>query len=150
AIPLPNTLADASVSIGGIQAPLFFASPTQINAQVPLELAAGRQYEVVVSRNGALTVPEVLQITDAAPGLATLSGGALLAQHADGTLVSAQSPAKAGESLVSYAAGLGKTDPPVVSGAGGPSGPLANPLIAPSLTIGGISALVQFAGLSPG
>ena len=150
AVPLAKTLGDSSVSIGGIQAPLFFVSPTQINAQVPFELIAGRQYEVIVTRNGALTVPELLQITDAAPGLASLPGGLLLAQHADGTLVSAAAPAKAGESLIAYAVGLGKTTPAVETGAGAPSGTLANAAIPPSLTINGIASLVRFAGLSPG
>jgi uncharacterized protein (TIGR03437 family) len=36
--------------------------------------------------------------------------------HADGTLVSATKPAKAGENLVAYAVGLGQTNPPVATG----------------------------------
>jgi uncharacterized protein (TIGR03437 family) len=36
--------------------------------------------------------------------------------HADGTLVSATKPAKAGEELVAYAVGLGPTNPPVATG----------------------------------
>ncbi len=36
--------------------------------------------------------------------------------HGDGTLVSAKSPAKAGEELVAYAVGLGQTSPPAKTG----------------------------------
>jgi uncharacterized protein (TIGR03437 family) len=36
--------------------------------------------------------------------------------HADGSSVSATSPAKTGEELVAYAVGLGQTNPPLVTG----------------------------------
>ncbi len=39
-----------------------------------------------------------------------------LVTHADGTLVSALSPARPGEHLVAYASGLGQTDPPATTG----------------------------------
>jgi len=44
--------------------------------------------------------------------------------HADGTLVTAQQPAKPGEVLVMYALGLGRTIPPAQTGAA-PAEPLA-------------------------
>ena len=34
-LPLPKTLGGVTVKIGGIDAPLFFVSPNQINLQVP-------------------------------------------------------------------------------------------------------------------
>ncbi len=34
--PLPATLAGTSVNVGGLQVPIFFVSPTQINIQLPL------------------------------------------------------------------------------------------------------------------
>ncbi len=51
--------------------------------------------------------------------LAQLPTGLLCPQivtHADGSLVSATSPAKAGEELVAYAVGLGQTNPASVTG----------------------------------
>ena len=39
--PLPMTLGGASVTVNGVPAPLFYASSTQINAQIPFETAAG-------------------------------------------------------------------------------------------------------------
>jgi len=40
AVPLPWALADVSVRVGGVPAPLFFVSPQQVNYQVP-RLGAG-------------------------------------------------------------------------------------------------------------
>jgi uncharacterized protein (TIGR03437 family) len=150
AIPLPTTVGDTSISIGGIPAPLFYVSSSQINAQVPFDLKPGRQVEVVVNRKGVLSAAETLQVSNAVPGLITVDGGYLLAQHSDGSAVSVSAPAQSGESLVTYAAGLGATDQPVSSGAAGPSNPLARPLVQPELTINGLPAPIQFAGLTPG
>ncbi len=44
--PLPLELAGASVRINGIAAPLLYASPGQINAQVPYELKTGSAFQV--------------------------------------------------------------------------------------------------------
>src|ERR1035437_1985715 len=38
---LPTRLFDAEVTFNNVSAPLFYVSPTQINAQVPLELPPG-------------------------------------------------------------------------------------------------------------
>ncbi len=39
-IPLPTDINGTRVAINGVLAPLFFVSPTQINAQIPWELGA--------------------------------------------------------------------------------------------------------------
>jgi uncharacterized protein (TIGR03437 family) len=149
-IPLATTLSGTSVIVGGLEAPLFFVSPDQINLQLPYELSAGQQYQVIVSANGALTTPDIIQLTPVSPGLAALADGALIAQHGDGTLVTETSPAKPGENLVMYTAGLGDTDNPVSTGAAAPSNPLDRPLTMPALTINGETANILFAGLTPG
>ncbi len=51
--PLPNKLNSTSVLIGGIFAPLYYVSPGQINAQIPFELSAGNQYQIIVNANGS-------------------------------------------------------------------------------------------------
>src|SRR5690242_516181 len=38
-VPLPDSLAGLSVAFGGIDAPLYYVSSGQINAQVPWEMA---------------------------------------------------------------------------------------------------------------
>lgn len=149
-IPLPTIYNGTSALIGGIPAPLYYISPTQVNAQIPFELLPGSRYDVLVSANGALTNPQPIQLSPATPGLAAFSDGTLIAQHTDGSLVSQTSPASGGEYLVSYLAGLGDTGVPVSSGAASPSSPLAEPQNALTLTINGSTYPTAFVGLTPG
>ncbi len=149
-IPLPSTFNGTSVIVGGMQAPLYFVSPGQVNAQIPFELQPGNQYQVIISANGALTTPQPIQLSSATPGLAAFPDTTLIAQHSDGSLVSMTSPAKAGEYLVAYLAGLGDTTVPVASGTASPSSPLAEPSATPVLTINGTQYPILFAGLTPG
>jgi uncharacterized protein (TIGR03437 family) len=151
AVPLPNAMSGSSVIIGGMQAPLYYVSPGQIDAQIPFELQSGQQYQVIVLANGALTTPQPIQLSAATPGLAAGPDSTLIAQHStDGSLVSQMSPARAGEYLVAYLAGLGDTTVPVASGAASPSSPLAQPSNTPVLTINGAQSPIYFAGLTPG
>jgi uncharacterized protein (TIGR03437 family) len=149
-IPLPTASNGTSVIIGGMPAPLYYVSPGQVNAQVPFELAPDNQYDVIISANGALTTPQPIQLSAAAPGLAAFPDGTLIAQHSDGTLVGVTSPARAGEYLVAYLAGLGDTTVPVTSGAASPTSPLAQPSNKLVLTINGAQSPFLFAGLTPG
>src|SRR6185369_10567194 len=48
-VPLSTTLSDSSVTINGTAAPLSYASPTQISAQVPWSVQPGTA-AIVVSR----------------------------------------------------------------------------------------------------
>ncbi len=151
AVPLPDAMNNSSVIIGGMQAPLYYVSPGQIDAQIPFELKPGQQYQVIISANGALTTPQPIQLSAATPGLAAGPDGTLIAQHSvDGSLVSQNSPARGGEYLVAYLAGLGDTTVPVPSGAPSPSSPLAQPSNMPTLTINGAQSPIYFAGLTPG
>jgi uncharacterized protein (TIGR03437 family) len=150
AIPLPTAMNGTSVIIGGMLAPLYYLSPGQINAQIPFELQPGQQYQVIVAANGALTTPNPIQLSPATPGLAAFADGTLIAQHGDGTLVSQTSPAKAGEYLVAYLAGMGDTNVAVASGTASPGSPLAVPKDTPTLTINGTQTPLLFAGLTPG
>jgi uncharacterized protein (TIGR03437 family) len=148
--PFPATLGSTSVTIGGIPAPLYYVSPTQINAQAPFELVPGNQYEVVVTVNGALAAPGTISVDSVEPGIASYPDGQIIAQHVDGTLVSEKSPAIAGTYIVFYLAGLGATDTPVADGAVSPASPLAHPLVQPTLTLNGVTEPFQFVGLTPG
>jgi uncharacterized protein (TIGR03437 family) len=59
-------------------------------------------------------------------------------------------PAKAGDILVVFANGLGAVNNQPASGAVSPSDRLAECKQYPAVTIGGVPAEVQFAGLAPG
>jgi len=148
-LPLPTAVNGTSVTIGGLNAPLYYVSPGQINAQVPFELAAGGQYEVVVNANGALTTPQTIQLTQAEPAVLQFNSGAAVAQHHDGTLVQSSSPAAPGEFITIYLSGMGATNGPVASGAASPGNPLASVADTATLALNGAQVPVLFEGLTP-
>jgi uncharacterized protein (TIGR03437 family) len=115
----------------------------------------------VLSVNNALTLPLMLNIVPAAPGVLSANDGPtppnlqngahIIAQHStDGSLVTSSSPAKPGEYLVMYLVGLGATNPSVASGAATPASPLHPATIQPTVTVGSQTSTVLFAGLTPG
>ena len=151
-VPLPPSLGGTSVLIGGIVAPLFYVSPSQIDAQIPLALNPGSQYQIIVDVNGSLSTPMPIQLDAFGPALADVNGLAL-AEHLDGTLVTDASPAQPGEYIVLFLSGLGATTNPVAAGAitPSPSDPslLSVPLTAPTMTLNGANVPVVFSGLAP-
>src|SRR6185503_736047 len=60
--PWPLTVAGAKVLVAGIEAPVFYASPGQINFQVPFEVPLG-VVTVVVSRDGLESASRTITIT---------------------------------------------------------------------------------------
>ena len=70
---LPRELAGTQVYINGIRAPLYFVTPTQINAQVPFEIPGTSLaiYTRTVRSDGrvSVTVPRATSVTRASPGL---------------------------------------------------------------------------------
>ena len=147
--PLSTSLSGTSVLIGGIQMPLYYVSPGQIDAQIPFELKPGTQYQMIVNANNALSTPIPIELVAAAPGIANL-GGVVIAQHGDYSLVTSSAPAQPGEYIVLYLSGLGQTDNPVADGAFSPSTTLSHPLITPTLTLNGATIPTAFVGLTPG
>ena len=110
-------------------------SSGQINIQIPNEATATQQLPIVLSVNNALTLPQMLDIVPAAPGVLSANDGPtppsvqngahIIAQHsADFSLVTSSNPAKPGEYLIMYLVGLGATNPSVASGAATPASPL--------------------------
>jgi uncharacterized protein (TIGR03437 family) len=150
ALPLPTNLGGTQVIIGGIPAPIYYASNGQVNAQIPFELAPNKAYQIVVQANGALTSPESIQLSTSSPGIAAFANGQLLGQHLDGSLISDTSPAKPGEIVVFYLSGLGATDIPLASGAAAPLDQLIRPVVTPTLKVNNAEVPVLFAGLTPG
>jgi uncharacterized protein (TIGR03437 family) len=145
-IPLATVLDQTSVIIGGLQAPLYYVSPGQINAQVPFELTAGNPYQVIVSANGALSTPNPIQLTSDAPGIAQYAAGQAIAQNAiTYSLITETSPAKPGDYVTLYVAGMGPTNPGVASGVASPSTNLPVLLDAPTLTLNGAPVTVASA-----
>ena len=111
ASPMVTTLAGTTAHIGNRVLPLFFASPTQINLQIPPDVAIGAQ-TITVSSPGMPDVSADFKVVRNAPGLFSLQmegQNYALVLHQDGSLVTPASPAQKGETLTAYATGLGPT-----------------------------------------
>ena len=148
---LSTTVAGASIKIGGLDAPIAYASPTQINAQVPAELQANREYPVIVNVSGVYSKPEPITTIATQPVLAAFADGKIIAQDTSYNLINAQNPAHAGDVITLYLSGMGATTPAVPTGTLAPaSQPLAVTVIQPQVTIDGVAANVLFCGLTPG
>lgn len=142
---LPLSLAGASVQIGSISAPLLYASPKQINAQVPFELSPGA-YAVTVTTAAGPSNPVNLTVTATSPGM---FAGAVVS-NATGAVIDAANPMRPGDVIVIYCTGLGAVSPGGVTGQLAPDSPISFTTAAPTVTIGGVPVQVANSVLSPG
>jgi uncharacterized protein (TIGR03437 family) len=153
-VPLLTEFQNTQLVIGGFVAPLYYLSDTQLNIQIPAELATLQQYPAVGVVNGALTLPVSITVVPVSPGVAANLDGSVIAQHSDYTLIDASSPAHPGESIVIYVVGMGATNPAVASGAVAPGlnpgDSLAYANVQPVVMVSSQTAHIQFAGLTPG
>jgi uncharacterized protein (TIGR03437 family) len=154
--PLPTVLGGVCVTLNNVPMPLLGVSGTQINAQLPPTLNAGRYSLIVrsIARQAASST-NTLAVTKYAPAVLMDANGKPMIYHKDGRLVDKDHPAKRDEPLYLYATGLGATKGGrVVSGMPSPASPLAvtdkvqlyfgNPLIREA------EVIVDWSGLEPG
>jgi uncharacterized protein (TIGR03437 family) len=148
-MPLPLTLADVSVTVNGLEAPLLYVSAQQINAQMPSAVPTG-QVSVVVRVSGKLSTAATVTIKQTAPGIFTGADDQAAALNSDGSENAADNPAAAGSLVSVFFTGPGPVETLPVDGEAAPSAApdsVASPVTA---TIGGMPAQIQFAGLAPG
>jgi uncharacterized protein (TIGR03437 family) len=150
-IPLPTSLAGASVTFNGVPAPLFFVSPRQINAQVPFETAAGSAMVEVTSKTG-ISLMQVA-IAPAGPGIFTTNGQgtgeAIVIDAISFALVTASTPIAAGGWIQIYCSGLGAAAKSVTTGDAPPS-PSPETIARPEVRIDGQAVTMSWAGLAAG
>jgi uncharacterized protein (TIGR03437 family) len=160
-IPLSTVLGGVNVKVNGVDAPLNGVFPTsngdQLNAQLPWNVQPGAA-QVVVTRNGVASAPQTIQVGQFSPGIfSTQFGvGQAIAINIDGSLAApagsipglATHPAKAGDTVIILATGLGPVTPAVSNGANTVDA-LRTTTSVPTVLIGGVSAPVDFSGLSP-
>jgi uncharacterized protein (TIGR03437 family) len=112
---LPTALIGTGVRvlINNIPADIYYVSPGQINLLVPTILTAGPA--IIQSIVDGIAGPAVsITLNSAAPSFFQIDASTVVATHADYSLVTADSPAHAGEEIVLYATGLGPTVPAAI------------------------------------
>jgi len=122
------------LSFDGNAATTFYIGANQINALAPASLTPGAITQISISVDGANAASATANVVAAAPGIFTVASGTgqAAAINQDGTVNSPSNPAARGSIIVLYATGQGQR-------AG-----------AVSVTIGGYSAALQYAGPAPG
>jgi len=147
--PLPLSLAGVSVTIGGKAAPLYYVGPTQINAQVPVDLPANLQ-ALVINVAGASVNGGTLVVQATAPGVFAISATQAAVTDQDGSLNNMGAPAAAGSTITVFVTGIGDVDNAVASGSAASASPLSQAKAPVIATVNNISAKITFAGLAPG
>ncbi len=156
--PLPTSLGGATVQLAGTGEafPLWYVSPTQINAQLPYDVPTGQVQIIVVTAAGKSNI-DTITITACAPKIFSfdLSGqGPGVVTTTDYKVLSAANPAGPGQAIILWMNSMGATSGNPVAGQPAP-GSSAGSLLSTmnetiTVTVDGMPANVTFAGLSPG
>jgi trimeric autotransporter adhesin len=158
----PTSLDGVSVSIGGQAAFVNYISATQINVQVPSNVAVGSQPLTVTSPAGT-SAAKTMTVAATQPGILAPSSFLLAARQYAAALFPdfatyvlpvgvitglSSRPAKPGDTIILYGVGFGTVNPSVNAGQiTQQSNKLTSNLL---VTIGGVAATVTYAGLTPG
>jgi len=150
---LPTSLGGISVTIDGHPAYISYVGPGQINALMPADATLGIVPVEVTTTQGQ-SYPGSVMLQRLAPELFTWAADGITyaaAEHADYSRVgsSPARPAAVGETIMLYGTGFGPTSPAIpMSRASFPPAELTTKV---NVTIGGVAATVQWAGLiAPG
>jgi uncharacterized protein (TIGR03437 family) len=158
---LPLVLGTTALTFGGFPVPLIHVFPSQVDAQVPWELAGQTAAPLTIVTDDLSGNTISVPLAQFSPGLYSatgtgsgqgailINGTATLAAPASGPF--AGQPAQRGTDFIEiYATGLGPVTNQPSSGAPAPASPLAWTTATVTVTIGGAPAYVSFAGLAPG
>ena len=149
---ITNNLAGTQVLFDGVAAPMIYSVAGQVSAVVPYGVAGKSNTKVQVQYQSAASNTLTVNVQAATPGIFTLdssgSGPAAILNQ-DNTVNSSSNPAARGSIIAIYMTGGGVTTPASVDGSVAPAPP---PQLSqtPVVTIGGVNAVVKFAGASPG
>ncbi|HEX5230399.1 MAG TPA: hypothetical protein VFW44_21955 [Bryobacteraceae bacterium] len=169
-VPLSHSLGGVVVQFQNgntkILAPMLFAQADdpanniggQLNVQVPWGIVpegSSATVKVVVNNNGKISPSVAVQVAPFSPGVFS-SNGMAIAQNPDGTLAWPSGvvpgltthPAKIGDVITVYATGLGAVQNTPADGHNSLD-QLRNTITIPQILVGGVSAKVDFSGLSP-
>ena len=153
-VPFPISINNTSVGFDAtgisIPGPISFVSPTQINVQVPWELAGQSSVQMKVYIEPVLGNLLTVPVTTYSPAMFEINGIAAATNVTDGSVVSVDNAAKRGQYISLYCNGLGPVSNQPATGAVALGGAqLSTSPVFPTITIGGQPATVQFSGLAP-
>jgi uncharacterized protein (TIGR03437 family) len=150
---VPTNAGGAQVLFDGGYAPILYASSTQVGAIVPYEIAAEASTSVRVSYNGGLSNAIAMPVSGSAPGVFTANAsgtgqGSILNQ--DYSVNGPSNPAAKGSVVQIFGTGEGQTSPPSQTGSFNSTSVLHYALQTVTASVGGLPAVVEFAGEAPG
>jgi len=158
-LPLPVALKHVSVSFDfpeedlSVPGRLFFASPQQVNVQVPWEFAGLNFVLVKVRIEDSVSQLFELPLADWAPGIFEFPSDGTrfgVVTHPGGSVVTPDNPARPGDAVTVWATGLGPVDEPQRTGRAAPPDSLVRTTSGPAVSVDGQGAAIQFSGLAPG
>ncbi len=136
---LPTTLGNVTVRFDGVAAPLLFVDASQLDVQVPFQVAGESSTTIIVQYEGASSAPVSVPVTVTSPGAFTWNYNGnqrLIAVNPDNSLNTPLHPARPDDTAAIYLTGQGMGIFPWL-----PNGPLA-------VQIGGQPASVLFASMA--
>ncbi len=153
--PLPLAIGQASVTFRTssgklIPAPLLYADPTQINIQVPWEIAGESSVEIIVNVRDASSAPYSVPVAPHSPAIFLANGLAAAQDYPNYNLITHDNPAARGQVVILYLNGLGAVNGGPATGSPAPLGSGVQTQIPATVTIGGKNAAVLFSGLTDG
>jgi uncharacterized protein (TIGR03437 family) len=136
---LPAGLGGVEVLVNGSRTAVFYVSPSQVDAVIPLGIDTGiASIQVVNTLGTSNTVSNFVGETQF--GIFNSATSVPAVFHADNTIVSASNPAMVGEELEVYLTGLGTLD----------SLGYAINLGYMSVNFSGVKGTIDYAGIEPG
>jgi uncharacterized protein (TIGR03437 family) len=154
ALPLTTQLQGALLVLAGRPLPLVFTSANQVNAMVPYDIVPGATYQLIAQTGTRLSVPQSVTVAAAEPAVFTTDSSGqgqgqiyIYVSATEQDLAGAGHPAKAGDVVTIYCAGLGAVTPSIDAGVAVDR--LIQTVNPVGVTIAGVPANVQFAGLTP-
>jgi uncharacterized protein (TIGR03437 family) len=131
-VPWPTRLGDTTVLVNGKPAALTLVSPARINGQLPYDVEPGEATVRVVFKDQTSRDVRFL-LSPVAPAI-LVAGGRVLAQNADGAMITAENPALPDSEVRLLFTGYGTVDPPVSTGAAGD--PASKPVAGVAVRLG--------------
>lgn len=147
-----KALSDTRVLFDGVPAAMVYTSDGQLSAIVPYAVSGKGSTELVVEYLGARSNAVSIPVGATSPAIFTLDAsgkgqGAVLNQNY--SVNGAANPADRGSVIQIFATGEGSTNPAGVDGKLTVT-PLPRPVAPVRVLIGGVEAVVQYAGGAPG